>query len=109
MPLEGELPQKVHAGVYVSATKSEDTLYMKAVNTSPVPYRLVIDHMPVKNGMASGEILQCDDLKAKNRLAFEGEPVMAIQPREVICTVKNGKLEMILPPQSIQGTALKIQ
>lgn len=109
VPLEGELPQKVHAGVYVSATESEDTLYMKAVNTSPVPYRLVIDHIPVKNGTASGEILQCDDLKAKNRLAFEGEPVMAIQPREVSCTVENGKLEMILPPQSIQGAALKIQ
>ena len=70
---------------------------------------VMIDGFPVGCGSeAVGEMLQQDDLNAKNRLAFEGEADNAVVPQAVLYAAKDGIVTLTLPKQSILGLRLPL-
>ncbi len=106
VPLEGKLPEGVHKGVYASATKSDDTLYLKVVNTSPQAVTITVTGLESGVSAAEGEILSQEDLTAKNRLSFEGSPACMVMLKPVSYEAANGRMVISVPAQSIQGIAV---
>lgn len=103
VPVEGGLP----ANVFASASVGDGVLHLKlvAIGSDPVALTLAIDR--VQDGTAIASVIG-GPLEAVNRLAFEGEPRMEVEPRAVDLEVRGGSVELILDPTSVLAVSFAI-
>ncbi|PPF38027.1 alpha-L-arabinofuranosidase C-terminal domain-containing protein [Rathayibacter sp. AY1A3] len=103
VPLEGALPE----GVFASASLGEGVLHLKLVSigAAPVPLTLAIEG--AQDGTTIGTVLG-GPLEAVNRLAFEGEPRMEVEPRDIGLEVRRGSVELLLEPTSVLAVSFAL-
>lgn len=97
VPVECSLPKNVFA----SATKSDNYLCMKLVNTGKNDYETELNFENTGNcKKAKITTLQCDNLKQKNTIEFSGEPDETICPKSYSVSIDELN-RLILPKQSV--------
>lgn len=103
VPIDGELP----AGVFASASLGDGVLHLKLVTigTEPIALTLAIDG--AVDGTAAAAVIG-GALDAVNRLAFEGEPRMEVEPRDVVVEVCGGSADLQLEPTSVLAVSFAI-
>lgn len=102
LPYEGELPEHV----FVSATETDDTIYVKLVNTSGEGHSLVLtfaDNVVYE----TVESLQSDNPGVRNNLEFAGEAEYEIQPQVIAVNTKDNQAEVEVKPYSVSVLVLK--
>ena len=103
VPVEGELP----ANVFASASLGDGVLHLKLVTIGAAPVALTLAIDGVQDGTAAATVIG-GALDAVNRLAFEGEPRMEVEPREAGLEVRGGSVELILEPASVLAVSFAI-
>lgn len=88
--IDSELPK----GIYCSATKKENRVIIKLVNTNKNPVKAKIDLLNVKATRAKITYLHSDDLNATNQLSFKGSPVYTVEPRFKDVDIKQNMIEV---------------
>jgi len=93
MDMTGQLPEKL----YISATEDEAAVYIKLVNGTE---RVQKVSFTVPNADAGAELLclRSDDTAAKNELAYTGEPVYRVLPKQTEIPIQNGRLLLEAAP-----------
>ena len=103
VPVDGELP----ANVFASASLGDGVLHLKlvAIGAEPLALTLAIDG--ALDGTARATVIG-GALDAVNRLAFDGEPQMEVEPRDAGLDVRGGVVDLILEPTSVLAVSVAI-
>jgi alpha-L-arabinofuranosidase len=101
VPVDGELP----AGVLASASLGDGVVHLKLVTigAESVPVALSVDG--AQDGPATAIVIG-GALDAVNRLPFEGEPRMEVEPRETVLNIRGGSVDVILEPTSVLAISI---
>ncbi len=94
--IEGDLP----AGCYASATADDGHFYIHVVNSTDGERRVTIRLANSDANSATAISLQSDDLEAKNRLPFSGEPEYRIRPKRKEVPIREQTLDLSLEKYS---------
>ena len=102
LPYEGELPEHV----YVSATETDDTIYVKVVNTAGDSH---VFNLAFASNIAceKAQSLHSDNPSVRNNLEFMGEAEYAVKPEAVSVTIKENCAEAEIMPYSVTVLVLK--
>jgi alpha-L-arabinofuranosidase len=95
------------AGVYGSATATDDQLILKLVNTNSLDIKGNLHLEGIPDGKAQVEYLQSEDLNAVNTLTFIGTPEYVVQPSQNELVVKNGTATLALKPNAFYVLIVK--
>jgi alpha-L-arabinofuranosidase len=90
--IQGDLP----AGVYASATVTEEQVIVKLINTNANPILAQLSLSGISDGDAQVVYLQSDDLKAVNTLSFHGTPHYLVKPKAMARSILDGTLMLEL-------------
>ncbi|KQO48269.1 MULTISPECIES: alpha-L-arabinofuranosidase C-terminal domain-containing protein [unclassified Frigoribacterium] len=101
VPLDGELPD----GVFASATLGDGVLHLKLVSIGATPVTIALEVDGAQDGAAAGTVIG-GRLDAVNRLSFDGEPRMEVEPRTVELQVRNGSVDVVLEPTSVLAVSI---
>ncbi|ROQ00943.1 alpha-L-arabinofuranosidase [Rathayibacter sp. PhB93] len=103
VPIDGALPE----GVFASASRGDGVLHLKlvAIGAEPVALTLAIDK--ARDGSVPATVIGAP-LEAVNRLAFDGEPRMEVEPRTVDVDVRGGSVDLILEPTSVLAVSFPV-
>ena len=104
IPFSGKLPSRC----YVSVTRDDSKVYLKAVNTGNEAVKLNVSGIPAKESEGCGEMLKNDAPEAKNRLQFTGEAKNEVLPQQICCHVSEGEMELTLHSHSILAVAITV-
>ena len=102
--IDGDTPEQV----YISATASEDTLYVKIVNTSTEERALCLKLEGVIENDAVQTVFQSDDLSARNTMDFFGKPEYQVKPVEKTVPILNQQAVLQLQKQSVNILHVKL-
>lgn len=102
VPIEAELP----AGMYVSATRQNNHIFVKLVNVKDEHYEVCLT---VENpAQAYGEVLCCDNPHARNQLDFYGEPIYSVKPKAANVHIVDKGVAADICPFSINVITIRL-
>lgn len=94
------VPDALPKGVYSSATRSDNKLCLKFVNTTSNSFDLRINVQNFDGTEAVITQMSCNNLKERHTLSFLGEPVETVVPQTTNCTLR-AETELKLDKYSI--------
>lgn len=98
IPYEGTLPEKV----FLSATAEDNQIIVKLVNASDTTEVVALQLPGVPDGCVQVDLIQSDDMHARNTISFTSEPVISVPIMKADCEIKQGTLNYTAEKQSVQ-------
>jgi alpha-L-arabinofuranosidase len=97
IPFDGTLPENVA----MSVTGDDSKIFIKIVNTGGKSCAMSLHLEGTDSRRVSSQVLQSDDLKAKNHLTFNGKPQMTVGPKDRNLDLIGGKLDIVIEKYSV--------
>ncbi|MDQ0538361.1 alpha-N-arabinofuranosidase [Curtobacterium flaccumfaciens] len=103
VPIDGVLPN----GVFGSASLGDGVLHLKLVSIGTDPVTLTLSADGADDGTAIATVIG-GPLDAVNRLPFDGDPRMEVEPRTAELQVHDEAIELTLEPTSVLAVSFAI-
>ncbi len=105
VPCQGNLPKDI----FVSATLDADKLYIKLVNTGSLATTVDLNIKDLQDQSFEADVLQSNNLTARNSLAFKGAPDEVLRIQKVQGKALSGRAAYTAEAQSVQVLTLSVQ